>query len=180
MRRQTYCTRTPTTHQLIGGEETEWVSEIQEYCIPPPPPPHTHTHVRFLWIVLTFHRLLLLLYWPNNIFYPLTLNLPLTENLFALLHFQINIIYCFPLMGTAGHSPQCQKCQALLSLWGHLVVWTRTQTHTHTERQMHSKHIHTVNTTHKYSKHSILKVIGHWRFKISMTSMFIVCCSASM
>ncbi len=132
MRRQTYCTRTPTTHQLIGGEETEWVSEIQEYCIPPPP--HTHTHVRFLWIVLTFHRLLLLLYWPNNIFYPLTLNLPLTENLFALLHFQINIIYCFPLMGTAGHSPQCQKCQALLSLWGHLVVWTRTQTHTHTQR----------------------------------------------
>ncbi len=24
MRRQPYCARTPTTHQLIGGEETEW------------------------------------------------------------------------------------------------------------------------------------------------------------
>ncbi len=33
---------------------------------------HTHTHVCFLWTVGTFHRLLLLLYWPNNIFYPLT------------------------------------------------------------------------------------------------------------
>ncbi len=34
---------------------------------------NTHTHTRlFLWIVGTFHRLLLLLYWPNNIFYPLT------------------------------------------------------------------------------------------------------------
>ncbi len=52
---------------------------------------HTHTHL-FLWIVGTFHRLLLLLYWPNNIFYHLTLNLPLTENLFTLLHSQINII----------------------------------------------------------------------------------------
>ncbi len=58
---------------------------------------HTHTHkCLFLLIVGTFHRLLLLLYWPNNIFYPLiTLNLPLTENLFAFLHFQINIIYYF-------------------------------------------------------------------------------------
>ncbi len=28
-------------------------------------------------------------------FYPLTLNLPFTENLFALWHFQINIIYYF-------------------------------------------------------------------------------------
>ncbi len=28
-------------------------------------------------------------------FYPLTLNLSLTEKLFALLHFQINIIYSF-------------------------------------------------------------------------------------
>ncbi len=27
MRRQPYCTRTPTTHQLIGGEETEWWSQ---------------------------------------------------------------------------------------------------------------------------------------------------------
>ncbi len=46
---------------------------------------HTQTdrHTRlFLWIVGTFHRHLLLLYWPNSIFYPL--NLPLTENLFAL------------------------------------------------------------------------------------------------
>ncbi len=34
---------------------------------------HTHTHTRlFLLIVGTFHRLLLLLYWPNNIFCPLT------------------------------------------------------------------------------------------------------------
>ncbi len=32
-------------------------------------------------------------YTPNYIFYPLTLNLPLTENLFAMIHFQINIIY---------------------------------------------------------------------------------------
>ncbi len=35
----------------------------------------TYTHIcacLFLWIVRTFHRLLLLLYWPNNIFYPLT------------------------------------------------------------------------------------------------------------
>ncbi len=55
---------------------------------------YTHTRL-FLWIVGTFHRLLLLLFWPNYIFYPLTLNLPLTENLFALLHFQINIIYYF-------------------------------------------------------------------------------------
>ncbi len=54
---------------------------------------HTHTHVKFLLIVGTFHRLLLLLFWPNNIFYPLTLNL--TENQFAFLHFQINIIYSF-------------------------------------------------------------------------------------
>ncbi len=54
---------------------------------------HTHTHVKFLLIVGTFHRLLLLLFWPNNIFYPLTLLL--TENLFAFLHFQINIIYSF-------------------------------------------------------------------------------------
>ncbi len=56
----------------------------------------TDRHTRlFLWIVVTFHRLLLHLFWPNDIFYPLTLNLPLTENLFAFLHFQINIIYCF-------------------------------------------------------------------------------------
>ncbi len=34
-------------------------------------PTHTHTRL-FLWIVGTFHRLLLLLYWPNDIFYPLT------------------------------------------------------------------------------------------------------------
>ncbi len=86
----------------------------------------THTHTRlFLWIVGTFHRLLLYLYWPNNIFYPLTLNLHLTENLFALLHFQINIIYhflyFFPLVGTAGRSPQCQKCQVFLSLWGYSI-----------------------------------------------------------
>ncbi len=57
---------------------------------------HTHTHTvtrLFLWIVGTFHRLILLLYWPNNIFPTLTLNLPLTENLCALLHFQINIIH---------------------------------------------------------------------------------------
>ncbi len=27
MRRQPYCARTPTTHQLIGGEETEWWSQ---------------------------------------------------------------------------------------------------------------------------------------------------------
>ncbi len=33
----------------------------------------------FLW---TFHWLLLLLYWPNNIFYSLTLNLRVTENHF--------------------------------------------------------------------------------------------------
>ncbi len=42
---------------------------------------HTHTRL-FLWIVGTFHRLLLLLYWPNDIFYPLTL----TENLFSHTH----------------------------------------------------------------------------------------------
>ncbi len=42
----------------------------------------THTLVCFLWIVGTFHRLLLLLYWPNDIFYPLTL----TENLFSHTH----------------------------------------------------------------------------------------------
>ncbi len=30
---------------------------------------HTHTRL-FLWILETFHRLLLFLYWPNNIFYP--------------------------------------------------------------------------------------------------------------
>ncbi len=42
--------------------------------------PHTHL---FLWIVGgTSHRLLLILYWPNNyFFYPLTLNLPFTKNL---------------------------------------------------------------------------------------------------
>ncbi len=41
--------------------------------------------------------------------YPLTLNLPLTENLFASLHFQINIIYYFfYLMGATGRSPRCQ------------------------------------------------------------------------
>ncbi len=39
----------------------------------------THTHI--------------LLNWPHYIFYPL--NLPLTENLFVLLHLQINIIYYF-------------------------------------------------------------------------------------
>ncbi len=51
---------------------------------------HSHTDTcLFLWIGGTFHRLLIL-YWPNDISYPLTLNLPLTENLFALLHFQIN------------------------------------------------------------------------------------------
>ncbi len=49
---------------------------------------HSHT-VFFLWIVGTFHWLLLLLYWPNNILYPLNL----TGNRFALLHFQKNIIY---------------------------------------------------------------------------------------
>ncbi len=27
MRRQPYCARTPTTHQLTGGEETEWWSQ---------------------------------------------------------------------------------------------------------------------------------------------------------
>ncbi len=27
MRQQPYCTRTPTTHQLNGGEETEWWSQ---------------------------------------------------------------------------------------------------------------------------------------------------------
>ncbi len=79
--------------------------------------------VVFLWIVGTFHRLLLILYWPNDIFYPVTLTLPLTENLFAFLHFQINIITIFnnffPSWGP--QSPQCQKCQVLLSLWGHLV-----------------------------------------------------------
>ncbi len=78
---------------------------------------HTHTHTQFVSVNCGDfpYRLLLLLYWPNYIFYPLPLNLPLTENLFTLLHFQINII---SLMGTAGQSPQCQ---VLLSLWGHLV-----------------------------------------------------------
>ncbi len=52
---------------------------------------HTHTHVFFLWIVRTFHWLLLHLYWTNNIFYTLTLTL--TGNRFALLHFQTNTIY---------------------------------------------------------------------------------------
>ncbi len=42
---------------------------------------HTHTHKHT--------------YWQNDIFNPLTLNLPLTENLFAFFHFQINIIYYF-------------------------------------------------------------------------------------
>ncbi len=84
--------------------------------------PRIHTRL-FLWIVGTFHRLLLLLYWPNNIFYPL--NLPLTENLFALLHFQckcIYYIYFFSLVRTTGRSPQYQKCQVLLYLWDHLVT----------------------------------------------------------
>ncbi len=67
---------------------------------------HTDAHKSlFLWIVGTLHRLYIF-YWPNYIFCPLTLNLPLTENLFAFLHFQINIIYYFksffPLWGTSG------------------------------------------------------------------------------
>ncbi len=61
---------------------------------------HTHTNTRtrthlFLWIAGTFHRFQLLLYWPNDTFYPLTLNPTNTEKLSALLHLQINIIYHF-------------------------------------------------------------------------------------
>ncbi len=33
MRRQPYCTRMPTTHQLIGGEETEWWSQSVDMWI---------------------------------------------------------------------------------------------------------------------------------------------------
>ncbi len=56
----------------------------------------------------------IILYWPDDIFYPLTqttLNLPLRENLFALLHFQINGPYW------SDWSLQCQNFQVLLSLW---------------------------------------------------------------
>ncbi len=86
---------------------------------------NTHTHA-FVCVNCGDHRLLLLLYLPNNIFYPLTLILPLTENMFAFLHFQINIIYnflsfFFPLVVTAGRSEQSQTFQALLSLWEQLV-----------------------------------------------------------
>ncbi len=53
-------------------------------------PSLTHTHSRTHMFVSVncgdFHRLLLLLYWPDGIFYRLTLNLPLTENRFAFLH----------------------------------------------------------------------------------------------
>ncbi len=110
----------------------------------------THTHL-FLWIVMTFHRLLLLLYWPNNILSPLNLNLPLRENLFALLHFQINIIYnvffCFFGGGPdCGHvknfrfyypyeniwSPQCCKNKYSLSL-------SLSHTHTHIKKYILNK-----------------------------------------
>ncbi len=82
----------------------------------------------------TFHRLLLFLYWPNNIFYPITLNLRLTENVFALLHFQINIfyyfLYFFPLMGTSGQPPQ-DKNVRFYYLCGD--IWSpQCSKHTHT------------------------------------------------
>ncbi len=67
--------------------------------------PHIRTRL-FLWIVGTFHRLLLLLYWPNDIFYPLTQPV-CTATLSDTHHLLFFII--FSLVGTSGRSPQCQK-----------------------------------------------------------------------
>ncbi len=64
-----------------------------------------------------------LLYWPNSIFSPNpTLTLALTENLSALLDFQMNIIYYFYIIFFPPRGdPQCEKFQDWLSLWWHLV-----------------------------------------------------------
>ncbi len=86
---------------------------------------HTHTYVCFckLW------GLSIYFYYFNTdqtIFLPPKPNSKPTlykKKQFALLHFQINIIYYFLIIFylVAGRSPQCHIFLILLSLWGHLV-----------------------------------------------------------
>ncbi len=107
--------------------------------------PHTHTpHIWFCYTCEDFHRLLLFLYWPNNIVYCPTPTLPSKLNPhrrhFAFLHFKINLIwYFFIIYLPCEDRPNVltkSKSQALLSLWGHLVLTSIAKpTHTHSERE---------------------------------------------
>ncbi len=74
-----------TISSFFRREKTEWTPHFNIFIILNT---HTHTHTRLiLWIVGTFHRLLLLLYGPNYMFYHL-------PNIFTLLHHLLFFIFC--------------------------------------------------------------------------------------
>ncbi len=53
MRRQPYWARTPTTHQLIGGEETEWWSQSEDGVIRRPWWSEANGEIWNLWFLMT-------------------------------------------------------------------------------------------------------------------------------
>ncbi len=115
--------------------------------------PNTHTHTRlFLWIVGTFHRLLLLLYWPNDIFYPLTPNpnpkptpyrKPVCIVTLSDKHHVLFFFFMFSLVGTADRTPQCQKKIVSKSNQMSPQCSINKYTHTHTPHT-HTTHTHTI------------------------------------